>query len=200
VLRRDRRERGRPLAPVRLHRVVKVRPVTSHTADLDARRLDAIRRLLDAAFTDDPLDAHDWEHALGGIHAVVWDGDAAIAHAAVVMRRLLHGGRALRCGYVEAVAVHPDHRGRGHAATVMGEVERVIRGAYDLGALGTTDMARGFYAARGWVAWRGPLSALTPGGVVRTADEDGWILVLEGAVPLDLDGALTCDHRDGSAW
>lgn len=171
-----------------------------HTADLDAWELVAIRALLDAAFTDDPLDEHDWEHTLGGMHAVVWDGEAAIAHAAVVMRRLLHSGRALRCGYVEAVAVHPDHRGRGHGATVMGDIERVVRGAYDLGALGTTDMAHGFYLARGWVAWRGPLSALTPDGVMPTPDEAGGILVLPVAEGLDLDGGLTCDHRDGSPW
>jgi aminoglycoside 2'-N-acetyltransferase I len=174
--------------------------VSSHTADLGARQLDAIRALLDAAFTDDPLDEHDFEHALGGVHAVVWDGEVAVAHAAVVMRRLLHDGRALRTGYVEAVAVHPEHRGRGHAATVMGEVERVIRGAYDVGALGTTEMARGFYIARGWRTWRGPTSALTPAGVLRTPDEDGGILVLPAAAPRDLDGAITCDHRDGSAW
>jgi aminoglycoside 2'-N-acetyltransferase I len=171
-----------------------------HTADLDPRELTAIRSLLDAAFADDPLDEHDFEHALGGLHAIVWEGGLAIAHASVVMRRLLHDGRALRTGYVEAVAVHPDRRGRGHGAAVMAAVERVIRGAYELGALGTTDMAAGFYAARGWRTWAGPTFALTPDGVVRTADEDGGILVFPGSAPLDLAGALTCDWRDGSAW
>lgn len=171
-----------------------------HTADLGAHELTAIRALLDTAFSDDPLDEHDFEHALGGLHALVWEGEEAIAHASVVMRRLLHGGRALRTGYVEAVAVHPDHRGRGHGAAVMAAVERVIRGGYELGALGTTDMAAGFYAARGWRTWEGPTFALTPDGVVRTAAEDGGILVLPGSAPLDLAGPLTCDWRDGSPW
>src|SRR3712207_8893328 len=44
-------------------------------------------------------------------------------------------------GYVEGVAVRPDRRGRGHAAAVMSALERVVRSAYELGALGTTDEA-----------------------------------------------------------
>ncbi|MGH2943574.1 MAG: hypothetical protein ACRDLN_12460, partial [Solirubrobacteraceae bacterium] len=67
-------------------------------------------------------------------------------------------------------------------------------------ALGATDEAADFYAARGWQAWRGPTSALTPGGVVRTADEDGSVHVLALAHPLDLSGELTCDWRDGDVW
>lgn len=172
-----------------------------HTADLDPAELIAIRELLDVAFADDALDEHDWEHCLGGLHALAYAPDGTLAgHAALVQRRLLHGGRALRAGYVEGVGVHPDHRGRGHGATVMDAIERAIGAAYDLGALGTTDMARGFYTSRGWRAWRGELHALTPDGVVRTADEDGGILVLRAAAPLDLDAPLTCDWRDGSVW
>ena len=58
----------------------------------------------------------DWEHALGGIHALVWDGDALVGHAAVVQRRLLHGGRALRAGYVEGVGVRAGGAGAATAA------------------------------------------------------------------------------------
>jgi aminoglycoside 2'-N-acetyltransferase I len=57
-----------------------------------------------------------------------------------------------------------------------------------------------FYAARGWRPWRGPTSALTPDGVRRTRDEDGWVYVLEAGAVLDLDGELMCDWRDGSVW
>jgi aminoglycoside 2'-N-acetyltransferase I len=86
------------------------------------------------------------------------------------------------------------------AAAVMAALERVIRRAYDLGALGATDAALGFYAARGWRTWEGPLGALTPDGVVPTPGEQGGILVLEAGVPLDLRAALTCDWRDGAVW
>jgi aminoglycoside 2'-N-acetyltransferase I len=96
--------------------------------------------------------------------------------------------------------VRADRRGRGHGAAVMGALERVIRGAYDLGALGSTEAALGFYAARGWTAWAGALRALTPDGVVPTPGEQGGILVLRAGVPLDLAGDLTCDWRDGDVW
>jgi len=172
---------------------------TAHTGDLDAATLRAARALLDAVFGDALTDL-DWEHALGGVHALVWDEGQLVGHASVIQRRLLHAGRALRAGYVEGVAVHPDQRGQGHGAAVMEALERVVRGAYEMGALGATDEAAGFYALRGWKPWRGRTSALTPTGIVRTPEEDRSIFVLPVSAPLDLSGELTCDWRDGDAW
>ena len=175
--------------------------VTAHTADLDAATLEATRALLFDVFVgDDAMTEEDWDHCLGGIHAMVREGDQVIAHAAVVQRQLVHGGAALRCGYVEGVAVRSDRRRGGHGAAVMAECERVIRGAYDLGALGTTDMAVRFYEGRGWQVWRGALSALTLDGLVPTPDEQGGIYVLAAAAPLDLEGELACDFRAGELW
>jgi aminoglycoside 2'-N-acetyltransferase I len=176
--------------------VIEVR--TAHTAELDSATLGAARALLDAVFED--MTDDDWEHALGGIHALVWEEDELIGHASVVQRRLLHGGRALRTGYVEAVGVSANRRRRGHGAAMMAALERVVRGAYALGALGATDEATGFYTARGWQLWRGPTSALTPTGIQRTEGDDGCIYVLPVAAPLDLSGELTCDWRDGDVW
>ena len=172
---------------------------TAHTADLDAATLTAARGLLDAAFEGEFEEA-DWEHALGGIHALVWEGGELVAHASVVQRRLLYRGRALRCGYVEAVAVRADARRRGHGGATMDALERVIRGAYDLGALGATDAGAALYTGRGWQRWEGRLSALTPSGVVRTEEEEGHVYVLPVGVPLDLGEELTCDWRDGDVW
>jgi aminoglycoside 2'-N-acetyltransferase I len=172
---------------------------TAHTADLDAQTLAAARALLDEVFEGDMSD-HDWEHALGGIHALVWEGGELIGHASVIQRRLLHDGRALRTGYVEGVGVHADHRRRGHGGALMAALERVIRGGYDLGALGATDEAVALYTGRGWRRWEGPTSALTPSGPVRTEDADGAVYVLELSVPLDLEAELTCDWRDGDVW
>lgn len=172
---------------------------TAHTADLDPAAVTAARALLDEAFNGEVTEA-DWEHALGGMHALVWDGPELIGHGCVIQRRLLHQGRALRAGYVEAVAVRPDRQGQGHGATLMGALERVLRGAYDLGALGSTEEGAGFYAARGWKRWQGPSSALTPAGIRPTPDDDGCLYVFELAVPLDLSGELTCDWRDGDVW
>jgi aminoglycoside 2'-N-acetyltransferase I len=172
---------------------------TAHTADLDLATLEAAKALLEAVFAGEMTD-HDWEHALGGVHALAWERDELIGHASVVQRRLLHGGRALRTGYVEGVGVRADRRRRGHGAAMMDALERVVRDAYDLGALGATDEAADFYAARGWQLWRGPTSTLTPDGLARTEGDDGCIYVLAVAVPLDLSAELTCDWRDGDVW
>jgi aminoglycoside 2'-N-acetyltransferase I len=157
-----------------------------------------VRALLDEAFDDFSDD--DWEHALGGVHALAYDDGELVGHASVVQRRLIHHGRALRCGYVEGVAVRADRRRRGHGDALMEALERVLRGAYEIGALGASDMAVPFYEARGWRRWRGAASALTPDGIRPTPEEVESIYVLELGVPLDLDGELTCDWRDGDVW
>ena len=172
---------------------------TAHTADLDPPTLEAARAFLDQAFEGDMSD-DDWEHALGGVHALIWEGDDLVGHASVVQRRLLHRGRALRTGYVEGVGVRADRRRRGHGGELMDALERVIRGAYELGALSASAEAIEFYEGRGWQRWRGPTAVLTPTGVLRTEDDDGGVYVLPLAVPLDLDGELTCDWRDGDVW
>jgi aminoglycoside 2'-N-acetyltransferase I len=171
----------------------------AHTADLDAATLVTARALLDDVFGEGMTD-HNWEHALGGVHALVWEDGELVGHASVVQRRLLHRERALRTGYVEGMAVRADRRRRGHGTAMMAALERVIRGAHEIGALGATEMGEALYAACGWKRWRGRTWALTPDGVVRTPDEDDGIYVLEAAVELDLDGDLTCDWRDGDVW
>ena len=171
----------------------------AHTADLDPATLAAAHALLDGAFDGD-FDEHDWEHALGGMHALMWEDDALAGHASVVQRRLLHGGRALRAGYVEGVGVRIESRRRGHGSAMMQALERIVRGAYDLGALGATDAAAPLYAARGWRPWRGRCAALTPDGIRHTPEEEGFVYVLPGDVELDLDAELCCDWRDGDVW
>ena len=173
----------------------------AHTADLDAATLGQARALLFEVFTgDDAMTDEDWEHCVGGMHALAYYEGELVGHASVVMRRLLHGDRALRAGYVEGVAVRQDRQHRGHGAGMMAELERIIRGAYDLGALGATEVAVPFYRGRGWQPWQGPLWALTPRGVVRTSEEDGWVYVLSTGEELDLTLPLTCDWRDGDVW
>jgi aminoglycoside 2'-N-acetyltransferase I len=170
---------------------------TAHTADLDATTLAAARTLLEDVF-DGELTAEDWEHCLGGVHALAYEGEELVGHAAVVQRRLRYDGRALRTGYVEGVGVHRDHRRHGHADALMDALERIVRRAYDVGALGASDAATALYAKHGWRAWEGPLSAITPTGLVPTPDEAGWILVLTDE--LDLTRPLACDWREGELW
>jgi aminoglycoside 2'-N-acetyltransferase I len=116
---------------------VELRP----TAALEPADLRAVRRLVDLAFAGD-FGNDDWAHALGGLHALVRDDGRLVAHGAVVERLLLLDGRSMRTGYVEAVAVHPAHRRRGHAAAVMATLEAAIRDRYELGALPRARLAR----------------------------------------------------------
>ncbi len=174
-------------------------PALTRTASLSPAELGAVRALLVEAFDGD-FDDEDYEHALGGMHALVLDGSTLVAHGSVVLRELLHGPRALRTGYVEAVAVRADRRGEGHGAAVMAALEQVIRQAYELGALASTEEALGFYAARRWQRWTGTASVLTRDGVRRTEDADGAIFVLAVSARLSVPGDLACDWRNGDVW
>jgi aminoglycoside 2'-N-acetyltransferase I len=174
----------------------------AHTGQLAPSVLASVRRLAVEVF-DSFTDA-DWEHALGGMHVLVHDaGDGEnrlVGHGAVVQRRLLQHGHALRAGYVEAVAVAGDRRRQGIASTVMAELERIIRGAYQLGGLRASGAGAALYSSRGWRPWSGSTSVLTPRGIEPTPEWDGAVFVLPGAATLDLDGELTCDWRDGDVW
>jgi aminoglycoside 2'-N-acetyltransferase I len=171
---------------------------TAHTADLGAGEKAAIRSLMDAAF--DGVSDDTFDNVLGGVHALILDDGELIGHGSVVQRRLLHAGRALRTGYIEGVAVRADRRRQGHGALLMAVLERVVRSAYQLGALGASAEGGRLYASRGWQLWRGPSSAMTPDGIRRTADKDGIIYVLPVSVPVDVSGELSCDWRPGALW
>lgn len=171
----------------------------AHTADLDSTTLQRVHQMVSEAFAGDFTD-NDWEHALGGMHALVWRHGAIIAHASVVQRRLQYQDTALRCGYVEGVAVREDRRGQGLVHALLDGVEQVMRGAYQLGALSSSDRARSLYARRGWLPWRGPTSVLAPTGPTRTPEDDGTIFVLPVTVSLDTSAELMCDWRAGDVW
>jgi aminoglycoside 2'-N-acetyltransferase I len=170
-----------------------------HTADLDNETRNDARRMVIEAFAGEFSDA-DWEHALGGMHALICHHGALIAHAAVVQRRLLYRDTALRCGYVEAVAVREDWREQGLAGALMDAAEQVLRGAYQLGALSASEASRPIYISRGWLPWRGPTSVLAPAGLTRTPDDDNELFVLPVSVDVDTTAEITCDWRDGDVW
>jgi aminoglycoside 2'-N-acetyltransferase I len=173
--------------------------VLQHTGQLGEAGLQAVRDLLAEAFAGE-LTEHDVQHCLGGMHALVRDSGELVAHAALVQRTLLHGGRALRAGYVEGVAVRPDRRRAGLGGAVLAALEQLGAPAYDLLALSTTEQARGLYAVRGWLPWQGSTWVLAPDGPRRTPDDDDGVLVLPLSAELDLHGPLACDWREGDVW
>jgi aminoglycoside 2'-N-acetyltransferase I len=170
-----------------------------HTADLDSEARQRAYEMVNDAFAGEFTET-DWDHALGGMHALIWHRGAIIAHGAVVQRRLVYRGAPLRCGYVEAVAVREDWREQGLAIAILDACEQVIRGGYQLGALSSSDRGRQLYTMRGWLPWRGPTSVLAPAGMTRTPDDDGSVFVLPVGMDLDATAALACDWRDGDVW
>lgn len=175
------------------------------TDELRPEDIARLRTIMVDAFGDDAderfTDA-DWEHALGGRHFLVEDDESIVGHASVVTRELHVGGRPLRTGYVEAVAVDPARHGQGLGSRLMGEVNRYVMGGFELGALGTERHA--FYERLGWRTWRGPTSVRTADGERPTPDVDGYILVLETPStpisPVDLTVPLSCEWRPGDVW
>jgi aminoglycoside 2'-N-acetyltransferase I len=175
---------------------------TCTSDELSSGEVRRLRELFRAAwpdasegFTDD-----DWDHAVGGLHFIVQESGAIVAHASVVERELHTSGHRLATGYVEAVATAPIHQRRGYGSAVMWEVDEHIDRTFRLGALDTGSSA--FYERLGWVVWKGPTFVRTGSGLIRTAQEDGQVLVrLTPASPeLDLSAPISCDWRTGDVW
>ena len=174
-----------------------------HTGEMDRTLLRQSRDLLHLVFEGDLTDA-DWEHAVGGMHSIITDGDAVIGHASVVQRRLLHRCVAWRAGYVEGVGVHPGWQRRGVGRLLMAPLMEIITNSYDLGALSASDSARPLYDGLGWQRWLGPTLAMTPNGIVATPDDDDGIYVYPCSSvfrsTVDRTAGLCCDWRDGDVW
>ncbi|MEU0599186.1 GNAT family N-acetyltransferase [Streptomyces sp. NPDC006393] len=138
---------------------------TAHTAELVPGELRAVRALLYDAFDGDFGD-EDWDHTLGGLHALGYEGHGLAAHGAVVMRRVRHRGRRLRIGCVEGVAVRPDVRRTGLGGRITAALEGVVTRAYAFGALSASDDGARLYAARGRQRVRTPGQSRVAGAAV----------------------------------
>lgn len=182
-------------------RDVRIRQL--RTEDLTAAEVEAIRDLLWAAFADDEDGAFtedDWQHSIGGTHFVLDVDGKLVSHAAVVERELHVDGEPVRTGYVEAVATAVGQQRRGYGSAVMREVDEYIAHHFALGGLGTGSQS--FYERLGWQIWRGRSYVRTTNGLERTADDDGYILVLEtpSSPALDLAAPISCEWRPGDVW
>lgn len=170
------------------------------TGDLSDADVQSVRRLMKAAFGD-RFSEEDWRHATGGTHFLIrGPGDRVISHASVVGRRLELSGVRMSTGYVEAVATQPEFQGKGLATAVMLEVAEFLEGHFALGALSSG--APGFYERLGWLRWRGATWCRQEGQLIRTADEDGGVLVLamSHSPPLDFEGDIAVEWRSGDVW
>jgi aminoglycoside 2'-N-acetyltransferase I len=175
------------------------------SAALTEPELRRIREVCDAAFAAvDRLGSftdEDMAHALGGVHAIGLEDGQIVSHGSVVQRDLHVGGRPLRTGYLEAVAVIPGRQRAGLGTAIVRALDDEIRSGFEIGALDTGTFA--FYERLGWERWRGPTSVRAADGERRTPEEDGFVMVLRTpSTPADLDlGApLSCEWRPGDVW
>lgn len=172
-----------------------------HSDELSNSERASLRKLFAQAwsvgetFTDD-----DWTHATGGMHFIATEEGEIISHASVVERVLHAGEHILGTGYVEAVATHPSRRRQGFASALLHAAGNYIDANFSLGALSTGEQE--FYARFGWQPWRGPTGVRTERGIMRTAEEDGLVMVrLTPATPdIDLSEPISCDWRAGDPW
>ncbi len=169
------------------------------TEDAPDTLLEDARAVVVAAF-DGGFSEDDWDHALGGWHAVVIDAHRVVAHASVILRDLTIGDRKLAAGYVEGVGTESAARGECHGTRAMSEIAKIIRRDFELGALSTE--AHQFYERLGWERWRGPTFVRSATGLTRTEDEDEGIMVLRfgPSASIDLTASISCEERSGDDW
>ena len=159
-----------------------------------------LRRLLWESFPDD-FTEDDWQHGLGGVHVVAFDGERPVGHASVVSRTLYVGEQRYRRRLP---------RGRRRRPGLSRTRDRCVRRADGRpGASPSGTRSRpcrrtehGFYERLGWERWRGPSSVVSGGGWARTEDEDDGVMVLRapGCPVTDLTVPIAVDERVGDSW
>ena len=150
-------------------------------------------------------DANEVWGSIGpGVHVIADVRGRIVAHAMIVDRELHVGTEAavtVDVGYVENVATRADARDAGHATAVMETVGSILHEEYSLGALATGSQP--FYERLGWERWAGPTFVRMPDGErVRSADEDGHVMVLRTArtPALDLAQPVSVSWRPREPW
>ena len=170
------------------------------TAELTASELSALHALFSAAWPDGGFTDDDFAHGMGGMHWLAEVDGSIVSHASVVPRRLEAGDRALRTGYLEAVATLPAFERRGYGSMVVRAAGRYLLPRY---------RARRTLDGRPRV-----LPSPRLGGLARAdvRPRDGRSRAHRGRRRLDLhpphavhavavlDDPLVCDWRSGDVW
>ncbi len=166
------------------------------SADLPPGWHDEIVALCSAAFK---LDYAPFLRSFGpATHVLARLDGALVSHALWITRWLQQGqGPLLRTAYIEGVATVATRRGQGFGSAVMRRLAQEIV-EFDVAALCTGSF--GFYARLGWEQWRGPLSWRRDGASVPYSDGHVMLLRLPASPPLDLDGPLSVEWREGEVW
>jgi aminoglycoside 2'-N-acetyltransferase I len=159
---------------------------------------EAAFALMQAGFPEDAVNQRAfWEAHPESAHALVYDGEALVGHAGLIIRTLYTDGRAIETAYVEYVCAEPRRHGYGTLAMRALEEEIRQRG-FALAGLATGSPE--FYERLGWQRWRGPRAYRAPDGAVD-ATPDEIVMVLDFGAGIDLDASIECDWRAiGDVW
>jgi aminoglycoside 2'-N-acetyltransferase I len=162
-----------------------------------AMQLGDLRAFLDEAFDGDFSD-EDFEHSFGGTHFAILADGQLIAHGSVVLRQISFDGQVYPTGYVEAMAVGHEWRGRGVGSKLLAELTDFCRSNFAVAMLSTGSHA--FYEKHGWRRFHGESYLATESGVVRTEDDDDELMVLTSLQNILAADRVTCDFRSGDVW
>jgi aminoglycoside 2'-N-acetyltransferase I len=157
----------------------------------------SIRGFLNEAYEGDFSDS-DYENALGGRHFMIVVGGHLIAHASVVTRSISIDDTAWSVGYVEAVAVAADFRGRTFGRQIMQQVTDFCRDNFEVAVLSTGE--HGFYERFGWVRLDAKTFVETANGLVRTEEDDDCLMLLSDVSDLTNARRVVALDRSESPW
>jgi aminoglycoside 2'-N-acetyltransferase I len=160
-------------------------------------QLGDLRAFLDEAFDGDFSD-EDFDHAFGGTHFAILTQGRLVAHGSVVMRQITFDERAHATGFVEAMAVGHEWRGRGVGSKLLAELTDFCRSNFAVAMLSTGSHA--FYEKHGWRRFNGESYLATDAGVVRTEEDDDGLMLLTSLEHVLAADRVTCDFRSGDVW
>jgi aminoglycoside 2'-N-acetyltransferase I len=166
------------------------------TQDLSPEEATAVVVLCDAAYGCATQPMFD---ELGAGHHLLGRSDGVlVSHLMWITRWLQPAGLApLRTAYIEMVATHPTHHGRGHASRLL---EHLVPYAADYEVAALSPATEGLYRRLGWRLWEGPLFTRKDGHAVPTPYERVMVLVGPHSPDLDFRVALSVEWRPGEVW
>jgi aminoglycoside 2'-N-acetyltransferase I len=157
-----------------------------------------LKELLERSFEGD-FSQEDWLHTFGGARFVGHLGDQVVAHGAVVPRKMHIDGESVDVGYVEAIAVVPNHWRNGYGSLLLADITSFCKSNFSLSMLSTDE--KDFYSKSGWRVFQGMSYVLQDGKEFRTEDEDDGLMFILGDEPgLKEPRKVVCNSRSGDDW
>ncbi|MGX7059119.1 GNAT family N-acetyltransferase [Vagococcus humatus] len=173
--------------------------VKKHTSDLSYEDIRAIETLMIGVYEGN-FTLTDLDHALGGIHVLMYGNKQLVGHVSVVQRNMTVLDVPYRVGYVEALGVKKEYRKKGMGHQLMKTCKHIIKESYHFGVLSTPTNLHYFFQRLNWQPWLGQLSTYTPTGLQEFKDENQTVFIYSPNLSLDLAKPLISDFRGEKSW